>query len=75
MNNRKELSMEELEMVNGGWDWEMFGLGSFVGAGTGGCVCGVLALAASGPVGWATLGGAAVGAAALGTYSGIKGED
>ncbi len=70
--NRKALSMNEAEMVTGGWDWECFGLGSFVGGTVGGTIVGTLALAASGPVGWCVLGGAAVGAAALGIYAGVE---
>ena len=45
------LNLDEMDMVNGGWSWKGFGLGSLTGAGYGGLIVGTLALCASGPVG------------------------
>jgi hypothetical protein len=68
----RELNFEEMEQVNGGWNWENFGLGALVGGAMGGVIVGTAALVASGPVGWCILGGAAVGAAAMGTCGGLE---
>lgn len=75
MNNTMELNLEQMEMANGGWNWKCFGLGSFVGGTLAGSIAGGLALCASGPVGWVALGGAAIGAAALGIYAGVTETD
>ena len=74
MMTRKELTLDEMELVNGGWDWKSFGLGAGVGGILGGLVAGTVAagLVASGPVGWCMLGGAVAGGAALGSYSATR---
>ena len=68
-NNMKELNLNEMEMVNGGWDWSDFGLGAVTGGGLGFIIGGGAAVLATGPVGWA-IAGAVVGAAALGAAAG-----
>lgn len=70
--NMKELNLEDMESVNGGWSWLSFGGGLFTGGTLGGMTAGIVAMAVSGPVGWAVLGGAAVGAAVLGTVAGVE---
>ena len=72
-----ELSINEMEMVNGGADpvatSAACGIGGLIGgAGAGGL--GIFLGLASGPVGWLVLGGAAVGAAAFGTYYGLTAD-
>ena len=74
-NTMMELNMDEMEIVNGGWSWEGFGLGALTGAGYGGLIVGSIALVASGPIGWCALGGAAVGAAVVGTVGAIQCSD
>ena len=69
--NTMELNMNEMEMVNGGWNWLSAAMGGLIG-GTGGAAIGLLATAAaaSGPVGWAILAGGAAGAAVVGAITG-----
>lgn len=69
--NRIELSLDELEAVNGGWDWLSAAMGGLIG-GTGGAGIGLMATAAaaSGPVGWVILAGGAAGALAVGAITG-----
>ena len=71
-NNMTELSMDKMELVNGGADFNVkkaIGggvLGGGVGAVGGACA----ALLLSGPVGWCIAGGALVGAAAVAAIKG-----
>jgi len=70
--NITELNMNEMETVSGGWNWSNFFAGAITGGGLGATPVGGIALVASGPVGWCFLGGAAVGAAAVGIYNGTQ---
>ena len=69
--NRMELNLNELEAVNGGWDWD-----SFFCAGGAGAICGALAGGTLGiclgPVGWCALAGAAVVGGVPGTVCRAK---
>ena len=67
---KKELSLDEMEMVNGGINWDRvagisWGCGTFAAA-----IASVTVVAISGPIGWgiaaAAVGGAAVAGAAVG---------
>ena len=74
-SNRTERNMEEMVMAGGGWNLKKWI--SHVGISTtlGGAAAGMIALAASGPVGWAILGGAAVGAAGAAIYTAVTDDD
>lgn len=69
--NTTELSLDELEMVNGGVDpiqtAAAAGAGGMVGGASGG-VLGICLGLATGPIGWMALGGALIGGAAYATY-------
>ena len=70
--NMMELNLNEMEQVNGGWDWLKAAMGSIIG-GVGGAGIGLTVsgfLVASGPVGWAILAGGAAGAVAVGAITG-----
>ena len=67
--NTVELNLNDMEMVNGGWDWSNFGLGAVTGGGLGFVIGGGAAVLASGPIGWA-IAGAVIGAGALGAAAG-----
>ena len=70
--NMMELNLNEMEQVNGGWDWLSAAMGSIIG-GVGGAGIGLTVsgfLVASGPVGWAILAGGAAGAVAVGAIAG-----
>ena len=66
--NTMELNLNEMEQVNGGWDWLTAAMGALIG-GSGGAAIGVISVAASvavGPVGWiALVGGTAVACGAI----------
>ena len=66
-----ELSLNQLEMVNGGADpvqtAAAAGAGGIVGGASGG-VLGICLGLATGPIGWMALGGAIIGGAAYATY-------
>jgi len=70
-NNMMELTIDQMEMVNGGWDWMSAAMGALIG-GTGGAGIGLMATAAAatGPVGWAILAGGVIGAVAVGAITG-----
>ena len=69
--NKVELSMDELEMVNGGeWSLRRFIGGAVLGGGTGAVAGAAVALLLSGPVGWCIAGGVVVGAGAVGAVCG-----
>ena len=75
MKNRNKLNMEELEMVNGGFDWKnALSFGGVFGAI--GAAAGALFAIATGPVGWAAIAGTAavtgaVTAASSGAAAGV----
>ena len=64
----RELSLNDMEQVNGGWSWMSAAMGALIG-GSGGAAIGVISVAASiavGPVGWVELvGGTAIAAGAI----------
>jgi hypothetical protein len=70
-NNMMELNLEDMEMVNGGWDLKRWIGNIGVSATVVGMTTGMIALAVSGPVGWAIIGGAAVGAAGAAVYTAV----
>ena len=62
-----KLNLDEMDMVNGGWNWDRFSAGSFFG-GVVACGAACLAIASMAtPVGWVAAGAAVVGATAAGT--------
>ena len=69
--NTAELSLNQMEMVNGGADpiqtAAAAGAGGIVGGASGG-VLGICLGLATGPIGWMALGGALLGGAAYATY-------
>ena len=73
-NNMMELGMDEMELVNGGIEFNVMKaigggvLGGGVGAVGGACA----ALLLSGPVGWCIAGGVAIGAAAVAVGRGTR---
>ena len=72
MNNGMiELTLEELALADGGWNWKKWVGNIGVTATLGGLTGGMIALAASGPVGWAVIGGAVAGAAGAAIYSAL----
>ena len=72
IKNGKKLNMEEMEMVDGGWDWKNF-LGGAGAGGVFGAICGAVIGICTGPVGWCALGGAALGAAGVGAATASAG--
>ena len=67
--NMKELNLDELEAVNGGWSWKHFGMMGGVGAVLG-AVSGAVLGICTGPVGWCALGTAVVLGGTLGISAG-----
>ena len=69
--NMKELTLDELEMADGGWSWKRAGkaagLLGIVGAG-----CGAIIGSAAGPAGWCVLGGAVLLGGTCGAIEGSK---
>lgn len=70
-NNTMELNLNELEMINGGWNWKGFGVGFATGAGYGVFIGGSLGVCVGGGVGGVV--GAAIGGVAGGVAMGIAG--
>ena len=70
-NNMKELNLNEMEMVNGGWNWknclETGGVSGIIGG-----LCGTVVGIATGPVGWCALGGALILGGTCGAIAGAK---
>jgi len=71
--NTMELNLDEMEMVNGGWNWKNFFETAGVG-GTIGALCGTVVGIATGPVGWCALGGALILGGTCGAIAGAKDE-
>lgn len=69
--NVKELNLEDMKEANGGWNWGFSALSGIIGGSVGCMGAGTVALALCGPVGWAALGGAAVGAIAASVAGGF----
>lgn len=70
--NKIELSMDDMELVNGGLDWDLKKTigGSILGGGVGLVAGACVAVALSGPVGWCLAGGTLAGAAVVGAVRG-----
>jgi hypothetical protein len=65
----KELTLDQMDMVNGGIDWDWVLRGGWAGGTAGLAVAGVVVAACTGPVGWAALAGVA-GATVVGAAAG-----
>lgn len=78
MMNRKELSLNDLENVHGGWDWDKIAAGCFGGGTIAAAAASMTIICISNPVGWiagaAFLGATAAGAVAGGGIGALVGE-
>ena len=72
--NRNELSMEDMDLVNGGVNWNKI-LTAVTGGGIMGAVAGTTIGLITGPVGWCALGGAVITAAAAGGAAALVSKD
>ncbi len=73
-NNMQELNLDEMEMVNGGFDWRKSVLGGFFGS-MGGAAVGGLAMLAGGPIGIGVLAGALIVGGGAAAIAGVCGDD
>ena len=73
-NNMTELNMDEMELANGGIDFDLRKAigGAVLGGGVGAVGGACAALLLSGPVGWCIAGGVAIGAAAVAVGRGTR---
>lgn len=70
--NMKELSFEEMEMVNGGWSWNRVISGSCFGGIVGMLGAGIVVASMATPAGWLVAGaGLATFAAGVGAGTGV----
>jgi hypothetical protein len=73
-NNMTELNTDEMELANGGIDFDVKKAigGAVLGGGVGAVGGACAALLLSGPVGWCIAGGVAIGAAAVAVGRGTR---